>query len=115
MSASRFRERLEPHKGQLPEEAARVIEEELAKLGSLEAASSEFSVTRNYLDWLTSLPWAITSTERLDLPHAQQACTCPPAPPVYPANPCKALRPGILALAVSSWLRSFRASPPWSL
>lgn len=49
-----------------------MIEEELAKLGSLEASSSEFNVTRNYLDWLTSLPWGITSPERLDLTHAEQ-------------------------------------------
>ena len=34
-----------------------VIEEELTKLQLLEASSSEFNVTRNYLDWLTALPW----------------------------------------------------------
>jgi Lon-like ATP-dependent protease len=28
------------------------------------------SVTRNYLDWLTSLPWGVTSTENLDLRRA---------------------------------------------
>jgi hypothetical protein len=28
------------------------------------------SVTRNYLDWLTSLPWGVTSTENLDLKRA---------------------------------------------
>jgi len=28
------------------------------------------SVTRNYLDWLTSLPWGVTSTENLDLQRA---------------------------------------------
>ncbi|KAL0271493.1 UNVERIFIED_CONTAM: hypothetical protein PYX00_008574 [Menopon gallinae] len=30
------------------------------------------SVTRNYLDWLTSLPWGITSDENLDLNRASQ-------------------------------------------
>ena len=29
-----------------------------------------FSVTRNYLDWLTSIPWGITSVENLDLQQA---------------------------------------------
>lgn len=29
------------------------------------------SVTRNYLDWLTSLPWGITSEESLDLARAR--------------------------------------------
>lgn len=38
---------------------AQVIEEELAKLQLLEASSSEFNVTRNYLDWLTALPWGV--------------------------------------------------------
>lgn len=28
------------------------------------------SVTRNYLDWLTSLPWGVTSTENLKLQMA---------------------------------------------
>ena len=29
-------------------------------------------MTRNYLDWLTSLPWGKTSEEDLDLQRAQQ-------------------------------------------
>lgn len=28
------------------------------------------SVTRNYLDWLTSLPWGVTSAENLNLKTA---------------------------------------------
>lgn len=28
------------------------------------------SVTRNYLDWLTSMPWGITSPENLNLQQA---------------------------------------------
>ena len=31
-----------------------------------------FSVTRNYLDWLTSLPWGVTSKENLDLAQAKE-------------------------------------------
>lgn len=31
-----------------------------------------FSVTRNYLDWLTALPWGVTSTENLDIDGAVQ-------------------------------------------
>ncbi len=30
-----------------------------------------FSVTRNYLDWLTNLPWGLTSEENLDLARAR--------------------------------------------
>jgi Lon-like ATP-dependent protease len=32
----------------------------------LEPAGAEFNVTRNYLDWLTQLPWGQTSAESLD-------------------------------------------------
>lgn len=32
--------------------------------------SLNFSVTRNYIDWLTILPWGITSDETLDLDKA---------------------------------------------
>ena len=49
-----------------------MIEEELNKLRTLEPASSEFNVTRNYLDWLTSLPWGALDEEIYDIPHAQQ-------------------------------------------
>ncbi|GAB4814573.1 hypothetical protein N2152v2_001619 [Parachlorella kessleri] len=67
-----FRERLEPLKGHLPEAASKVIEEELEKLQAIDPASSEFNVTRNYLDWLTSIPWAKYSEEKLDVQQAQQ-------------------------------------------
>lgn len=30
------------------------------------------SVTRNYLDWLTNVPWGKTSDENIDLAHARQ-------------------------------------------
>lgn len=31
-----------------------------------------YSVTRNYLDWLTSIPWGITSIENLELQQAAE-------------------------------------------
>ncbi len=68
----RFADRIEPHKDRIPEEARRVIEEEMAKLSGLESASSEFNVTRNYLDWLTAIPWGHYTQERLDIQHAQK-------------------------------------------
>ena len=71
----RFADRIEPHKDRIPEEARRVIEEEMAKLSGLESASSEFNVTRNYLDWLTAIPWGHYTQERLDIQHAQKVMT----------------------------------------
>ena len=49
---------------------AEVFTEELNKLSLLDNNSSEFSVTRNYLDWLTSIPWGQSSNERFDLSEA---------------------------------------------
>lgn len=56
----------------IPAHVAEVIEEELNKLSFLDNHSSEFSVTRNYLDWLTSMPWGISSVENLDLKRASE-------------------------------------------
>jgi len=56
-TAAKFKERIEPNKEKIPAHVLQVIEEELTKLQLLEASSSEFNVTRNYLDWLTILPW----------------------------------------------------------
>ena len=39
-----------------PRQAKKVIDEELLKLQSLEPTSSEFNVTRSYLEWLTVPP-----------------------------------------------------------
>ncbi|KAL3145396.1 hypothetical protein ABBQ38_001644 [Trebouxia sp. C0009 RCD-2024] len=68
----KFEDKIAPHKDRIPAEARRVIEEEMAKLSNLESASSEFNVTRNYLDWLTAIPWGHYTQERLDIQYAQK-------------------------------------------
>ena len=55
----------------VPEAAKIVIDEEINKLRFLDAHSSEFSVTRNYLDWLTVIPWGVATEENLDLQKAR--------------------------------------------
>ncbi|CAL5341078.1 unnamed protein product [Camellia sinensis] len=67
--SAKFRERIEPNKDRCPPHVLQVIEEELTKLQLLEASSSEFNVTRNYLDWLTALPW---DDENFDVLRAQK-------------------------------------------
>ena len=42
----------------------------MAKLQHLEAAASEFNVTRNYLDWLIQIPWGKMSLENFHIRHA---------------------------------------------
>lgn len=64
----KFKDRIKDK--QVPIKVMEVIEEELTKLSFLEQHSSEFNVTRNYLDWLTQLPWGTTSDENFDLKGA---------------------------------------------
>ena len=55
------------------EEAKKVFDEELKKLSMLETASPEYGVTRNYLDWLTCLPWGKTCRDRYNLKKASRS------------------------------------------
>ncbi len=41
-------------------------------LAGLEPVSPEFNVTRNYLEWLTALPWGTYTQEIFDVTHAKQ-------------------------------------------
>ena len=54
----------------MPDAVKRVFEEELNKLAHLEPAASEFNVTRNYLDWLTQIPWGQRSAENFGIKNA---------------------------------------------
>ncbi|MFV0300922.1 MAG: LON peptidase substrate-binding domain-containing protein, partial [Paracoccus sp. (in: a-proteobacteria)] len=45
---------------------------ELKKLKSMSPMSAEATVSRNYLDWLLSLPWGIKSRTKKDLARAEQ-------------------------------------------
>nr|WP_297461749.1 endopeptidase La [uncultured Halomonas sp.] len=65
-----FRARLENLK--VPERVMGRIDDELDKLSVLETGSPEYGTTRNYLDWLTALPWGLTSDDQLDLKHARK-------------------------------------------
>ena len=56
----------------LSDEAAKVVEEEMTKLRTLENGSAEFQVSRTYLNWLTDLPWGIFSEDNFDLAKARK-------------------------------------------
>ncbi|GHU38942.1 Lon protease [Spirochaetia bacterium] len=51
-------------------EIKEVIDQELEKFSMMETNSSEFTVTRNYLDWIASLPWLDPPPEHFDLKKA---------------------------------------------
>lgn len=55
----------------MPDDVLEVVQEEIDKLSALEPVSAEYSVARNYLDWLTSIPWGVMSKERHDLVRAE--------------------------------------------
>jgi Lon-like ATP-dependent protease len=56
----------------MPEGVRKVFDEEMSKLQGLEPNGSEFNVTRNYLDWLTQLPWGLRSAENFGIKHARE-------------------------------------------
>ena len=66
----KFKERMKNLK--LTEEASEVINSEIEKMQTLEPSSSEFQVTRAYLNTLTELPWGIYSQDRLDIQEARR-------------------------------------------
>lgn len=56
----------------VPPDVLNVIKDELEKISVLEVQSAEYGVSRNYLDWLTIIPWGIYSKECHDLDEAQK-------------------------------------------
>ncbi len=56
----------------LTAEAAAKIDEEMNKMRLLEPHSAEYGVSRNYLDWLTSLPWGVFSKDNYDIKKAKR-------------------------------------------
>lgn len=55
----------------LPEETRKVVDKELVRLERISPSSPEYSVTRNYLDWILDLPWLESSIDTLDLEKAE--------------------------------------------
>lgn len=59
LDIEKFQERLKARK--VPDDVMKTIQDELDKLGVLEVQSAEYAVCRNYLDWLTIIPWGVFS------------------------------------------------------
>lgn len=69
----KFEARLKKRK--VPDDVKQTIKEEMEKLGVLEMQSAEYAVCRNYLDWLTIVPWGIyggTEEGGLDVKFAKK-------------------------------------------
>ncbi len=68
--ANELREKIA--KAQMPDEVRKAAERELDRLSKVPQASPEYSVIRTYLDWLTTLPWNVETTDHIDLEKARK-------------------------------------------
>ncbi len=56
----------------LSPEAKEVADREMSRLEKMMPVSPEATVTRTYLEWLSSLPWTVETKDALDLDEAQK-------------------------------------------
>jgi len=56
----------------MPEEAEKQARKELGRLQHMPDASGEYSMIRTYLDWLTELPWSVSSSGVIDIAKARE-------------------------------------------
>ena len=59
-------------KAKMPKDAEEKAKKELERLEAMPPMSAEGTVCRNYLDWITSLPWKKKSREKRDLKIAER-------------------------------------------
>jgi ATP-dependent Lon protease len=65
-----LRERL--NQKALPDEIRKTADQELTKLSRMNPASPDYTVTRNYLDWILDLPWLEYTKDSEDIVRAQK-------------------------------------------
>ena len=55
----------------LPAQARTVVDKELSRLDRIPPSSPEYTVSRNYIDWILDLPWMDSTQDTLDLVQAE--------------------------------------------
>ena len=68
--AKSLREKIE--QAVLPDEVRKTAQQELERLAQMPPAAAEYTVTRNYLDWILALPWEKSTEDKLDLKAAEK-------------------------------------------
>jgi len=56
----------------MPEEVKKEALKELARLGRMSPMAADYSLTRNYIEWLAILPWAKSSGSKIDINKAKE-------------------------------------------
>ena len=56
----------------MPEEVQKDALKELSRLSRMNPAAADYSLTRNYVEWLAVLPWSKTSSGEVDILKAQK-------------------------------------------
>lgn len=59
-------------KNGLPEEVKKQALKELDRLQQIPFSAAEYTVSRNYLDWVVNLPWNKSTEDKLDLKEAEK-------------------------------------------
>ncbi|NTU48062.1 MAG: endopeptidase La, partial [Syntrophobacteraceae bacterium] len=57
---------------EMPQEARAVAEKEIERMARMAPNSSEYTVSRNYLDWLLEMPWSVSTQDALDVRQAAE-------------------------------------------
>lgn len=56
----------------MPEHVRKAAEKEIQRISNMNPSSSEYTVSRTYLDWILELPWMEGTKDRIDIKHAQK-------------------------------------------
>jgi ATP-dependent Lon protease len=56
----------------MPKEVEDVARKQLRRLRGMQMGSPEYTVARNYLDWILDLPWTAITQDNMDIPHVRK-------------------------------------------
>ena len=66
----RLRERIQ--RAEMPDEAERAAKKQLRRLSGMPQQSAEYQVARNYVEWLSDLPWSRSTNDRMNVSEVRR-------------------------------------------
>ena len=102
----------------MPQEARERCQSELRKLRSMPPSAAEYTVVRNYVDWLLDLPWndlKEISTSKRPVPSLKATTSVWKSPRTASWNiwPCRSSPTACAVPSSASWARQAWARPRW--